>query len=519
MAIADYFQRSAMAASQALNDFDYDGFVRLLSRHRIGLLLDDRAAKSAEGKATADLAVRLLARFYPKIAIIPAGAEAEAQKLRQLALHINPAINITDAFEGVTHCIVIGKTAGELQTRGGRVIYIGSSNWTVKLSMKKPVGSGVTMNPFAAGTAACLGVANLFRIVFAKQLTTASLDGEVKFSLLTLKKDDGKKAPTYKTPNVGRVFLAGAGAIGNGAIWALNRSGAKGELNVVDPQSLELGNMQRYIMPIRDEVEKSKTSLAMKWMSGARGLKVLPHDKTWDDFAHSSDWRFERVLVALDSAEARIAVQASLPKWVANAWTLNSGIGVSRHHFSGNSACLACVYLPNGVVSSEDALVALALGFQTTPPHPEIMDIRRRLDLVVPCERAFLEQIAFKKIIPIEKLLPFENRPLRNLYQQGICGGQIMGIEVNGHETRAEVPMAFQSAMAGILLAAELVLDIGGLRDAAFPAITRLDLHRPLPESPSAHRLKDKDGRCLCQDRDYIAAYNEKYAVGAPAPA
>jgi len=515
MAIADYFQRSAMAASQVLNDFDYDGFVRVLNRHRIGLVLDGSAAKSAEGKATADLAVRLFARFYPKIAIIAAdtGANAEAHTLRQLAVSINPAISITETLEGVTHCIVVGKTAQKLKKKGGRVIYVGSSNWTVKQSLVKPVGSGATKNPFAAGVAACLGAANLFRIVFAKQLPSAVLDGDVKLSLLTLKKDDGKKGPAYKAPNVGHVFLAGAGAIGNGAIWALSRSSAKGELTMVEPQSIELSNLQRYVMTIRDDVEKSKAALAGKWMSGARGVKVIPQNKTWNDFAHLSDWHFERVLVALDTAEGRIAVQASLPKWVANAWTLDSGIGVSRHHFTGTSACLACIYLPNGTVTSEDVLVASALGFQTIAPHPDIMDIRRRLDLGVPCERAFLDRIASNKNIAIEKLLPFENRPLRDLYQQGVCGGQIIGIDVDGREVRAEVPMAFQSAMAGILLAAELVLDVEGLRDVDFPAVTRLDLHRPLPDLPSAHRLKDKDGRCLCQDPDYIKVYGDKYHI------
>lgn len=514
MTVADYFQRAAMAASQVLQDFDYDGFIRLLNRHRIGLMIDGGAAKSPEGAATADLAVRLLARFYPKLAIVPAdaGAKPEVETLRQLALDINPAISVTDALDGVTHCLVIGTSRTTLKSKGARIIYMGSSNWIVKLSMKTPVGCGVTKNPFAAGTAACLGVANLFRIVFAKQLPRASFDEDVAFSLLTLDRATPKKVPAYKAPVVGRVFLAGAGAIGNGAIWALGRSGARGELNIVDPQRLELSNMQRYVMAIMDDVEKFKTTLAAKWLSGAKRVTVSSHSMTWDEFAHSSDWQFERVLVALDSAEARIGIQASLPKWVANAYTLDSGIGVSRHHFSNNSACLACVYLPTGAVPSEDVLIASALGFETAPPHPEIMEIRQRLDRSVPCERAFLELIAAKKNIPLEKLLPFENCPLRELYQQGVCGGQIIGIEVDGRETRAEVPMAFQSAMAGILLAAELVLDASGARDAMFPAVTRFDLCRALPEIPSVHRGKDKDGRCLCQDPDYIAAYHEKYA-------
>lgn len=516
MAIADYFQRTAMAASQVLNDFDYEGFVGLVNSHRIGLIIDSVAAKSTEGKATADLAVRLLARFYPKIAIVAAdgGANTEAAVLRKLARDINPKISVTDKIAGVTQCLAVGKTAVALTNKGAHVIYAGSSNWTVKLSMKKPVGCAASKNPFAAGTAACLGVANIFRIVFARQLPEATLDGEVTFSLLTLTKDIDRKSPVYKAPHVGRVFLVGAGAIGNGALWALSRSNAAGELNVVEPQRLELSNMQRYVMPLMGDVDQFKLTLCEKWMGDAKRLKVVSHRKTWDEFVRQRvDWTFERVLVALDTAEARIGVQASLPKWIANAYTLGSGIGVSRHHFTSESACLACLYIPRERSTSEDVLVALALGFQSTPLHPELMNVRRRLDRSEPCERAFLELIANRKRIPIGGLLAFENRPLRDLYQQGVCGGQIIGVEVDGKDVRAEVPMAFQSAMAGILLAAELVLYVAGARGASFAAVTRFDLHRPLPDLASTHRGKDTDGRCLCQDTDYRMAYAEKYGV------
>lgn len=523
MAIADYFQRSVNAASQVLKDFDYDGFVKLLDRHRIGLVIDAAAAKSPEGRATADLTVRLLARFYPKIAIVAADAPAKAKvaALRALALAINPKISITDNAAGVTHCLVVGKTQQTLKGKNAHVIYIGSSNWTVRLSKKKPTGSGASKNPFAAGVAACLGVANVFRAVFAKQLPNSELDGEVTFSLLTLAKGTGGSA--YRTTDIGRAFLVGAGAIGNGALWALVRSGVTGELGIVEPQQLDLGNMQRYVMPVMDDVERSKTTLAEKWFAGAKGLKVVPHKQTWDEFVHSlqeEDWRFDRVLAALDSAEARIGVQASLPKWIANAYTLGSCIGVSRHHFLSDSACLACVYIPREKSTSEDVLVASALGFQSEPANNtnlELMEIRRRLDRNEPCDRAFLDAIAVRKNISLDRLLPFENRPLRDLYHQGVCGGQIIGINVDGKELRAEVPMAFQSAMAGILLAAELVLDASGARDPAFPTVTRFDLHQAMPEvSTSVRRSKDANGRCLCQDEDYQKVYVEKYGVALP---
>lgn len=515
MAIAAYFQRSATAASQVLKNFDDEGFIRVLNRHRIGLIIDGSAATSYEGRSTADMVVRLLARFYPKIAILPADEMAipEAAALRKLALDINPKISVSDRPSGVTHSVVIGKTAFPPTEKRSRTIYAGSTNWISKLSMKKPVGSGASKNPFAAGTAACLAVARVFRIVFAKQLPEGDVEEEVDFSLVTLAKRKRKdKAPgAYRAPDIGRVYLVGAGAIGNGVLWALGRSSAKGEVNVVEPQQLELSNMQRYVMPVMDDVEKSKTALAVKWLAGTR-IQVAVHKQPWDEFVRALDeWIFERVLVAVDTAEARIGVQASLPKWIANAYTLGSGIGVSRHHFLGDGACLACLYIPRETATSEDVLVASALGFDSAPGSPELMEVRRRLDRGERCERSFLEVIAKKKGRPLSSLLPFENRPLRDFYRDGVCGGQIIGFNVDDKEVHAEVPMAFQSAMAGILLAAELVLEVAGARDDTFPTVTRLDLCRPLPDVASTRRGKDVKGRCLCQDKDYIRIYTQKY--------
>ena len=52
-------------------------------------------------------------------------------------------------------------------------------------------------------------------------------------------------------------------------------------------------------------------------------------------------------LVALDSPEARIAVQASLPGPLYNAWTHPADVGWSRHERFGEDPCLACLYWPD----------------------------------------------------------------------------------------------------------------------------------------------------------------------------
>ena len=71
--------------------------------------------------------------------------------------------------------------------------------------------------------------------------------------------------------------------------------------------------------------------------------------------------------------------------------------------------------------------------------------------------------------------------------------------------------MAFQSALAGIMLVAEVVAHAGGLKPAPQPATTKIDLLRPLGKYLNIPAQKHKSGFCICQDPDYISAYKKKY--------
>jgi len=75
--------------------------------------------------------------------------------------------------------------------------------------------------------------------------------------------------------------------------------------------------------------------------------------------------------------------------------------------------------------------------------------------------------------------------------------------------------MAFQSALAGIMLAAETVAQAAGLKSGPPPVMTTLNLLRPLAPYLSFPRKKDPHGRCICQDGDYVATYREKWAISA----
>ena len=94
MAIPDYFRRNAVAIAQAVSGLDEE---RLETKFRdvcVGVTIGSDAG-GTEGRAAADLLVRLFARLYPAMAFrdeSDAGADGEAA---DLALRVNPRIDLS----------------------------------------------------------------------------------------------------------------------------------------------------------------------------------------------------------------------------------------------------------------------------------------------------------------------------------------------------------------------------------------------------------------------------------------
>jgi hypothetical protein len=507
MARADYFDRAVQAAFHILNDFDQQTFLKKVDAHCVALAFDSHAL-TFEGMAALDLSIRLIARFYPKIAIVPLDRESRdaAKMLQILAKLINPKIAIASQVAGATDVIVVGETA-PTDTGGAIKYFIGSDGWITRFSRSNPVGSGRSDNALGAGVAACLAASNIFRRIFSD----AKLDNDLAFSVLDLDITAKKpRNPKLKKIDIGDTYLVGAGAIGHGFIWAMfGYASMAGKLTVIDHDSIDLFNIQRYALTGRQSEGAKKVDLAADFLSKRKELHVTKFFGKWEDFVSSlteGDWSFERVVSALDSAKDRIELQAALPKWIVNGWTGDTDVGISHHTFI-NHACLACLYMPSGVVKSEDVLIMEALEL----PTDMTIDVRRRLECGTPLERGFLEFIAQQKSIDPAKLLPFEGKPLRELYTKAVCSGAVMELATGPKSVaRAEVPMPFQSTFAGILQAVDLIAHAAG--QSTIPGFTRIDLMKPFAgASPSTSWNQAKHPHCFCRDEDYKQAYNEKY--------
>lgn len=496
MALAPYYHRAAVAASHVIAGFDEAAFRETLGGTHVGLSVGTSSVSSPEAQWLADFAVRMLARLYPALDLRVADSGL-GDRLSALAIAINPDIELRG---GASVGIAVGGDAPRFEFTQ----FAGSKGWDALVSRREPLPTEQSDNPFGAGAAACLAVGEVFKRVLLPDWENR-LNGDACFSTFHLEKGatevDARPGGRFPDPTV----LVGAGAIGNAALWALGRAPLSGSLHVVDAECVDLGNLQRYVLTVYADVGKAKTGLAREATSGS--LTIVPHAVEWAEYVEASGQHIAHAMAALDSAKARRSVQAALPLTLTNAWTQAGDLGVSVHGgFGGAGACLYCLYLPTGTSPSEDALVAGALGI------PELVsDVRTLLYRGESVPRPLLELIASRLGRPAESVLAFEGRTVRDLYVHGICGGGVIPLGGSG-SPRAElhVPLAHQSALAGILLASAAVRQAITGENAETTLITRINVMAPLGEVLTQPARRRADGVCICEDPDYLSAFRAR---------
>lgn len=507
MSLPRFIERAADAALPLLSEVDRETFVSRLEVV-VPALRIDQADSRAPGLL---LAVNLAARLYPRLVI--EAPQALLDECRSLAKAINPKVE----FGGeATHRLAFAKIPSPDAT-----VTVFACGWNVSVD-----GGGNPLGAVAAAPAAlaagAIGSGELFRAVFADQLPRGRHEREPgSFNLVSLTTWDD--VPLPRAFKLGRVHLAGAGAIGQATLLTLAASGVHGEFVVVDPQRLELSNLQRYVLSYDKDIDKRKVDIAARVAS--KKLRTRRVASVWGGTSWSRPGR-DVVLVGLDSARARIGVQAGLHRRIYNAYTQPSDLGWSRHEGFGSAPCLACLYWPTAkrphryqsIAHSLDqpelrirAYLASRLPVGSALPSP--------LQLPVVEAAPTSEEIHQWQTTPlIHDLAPryglddevasvWSSRSLDELYREAICGGAFVRTD-RGSDVL--VPLAHQSVFAGIMLAVQaIVASNAGLRaHRTSQTEGRLDMLRRLParfELPTTERVPS----CICCDDDFVKAFSK----------
>jgi molybdopterin/thiamine biosynthesis adenylyltransferase len=512
MSLPRFLERAVDATAPLVSGLDRKAVRDRLSETSVTLRL---GRDEAAARASFLLAANLLARLYPRIRLL--GPDAPVEEARAEIIAINPVAELIDGDTTATLAIE------ELTSAAGGVSVF-ARGWNVFVDMV-PDSDEAAAAP-AALAAAAIGAAEVFRFVFADALPhprSASQPGG--FNLITLGEpveglSDGRDV------DLGTFTLVGAGAIGQATAYALRAAGARGTMVAVDPERVELSNMQRYVLTRDADCGATKVDLLAGRLTGS-GLTVVPIPTQWSVVIADEE---QPTLVALDSAEARIGVQASLPGPIYNAWTQPADIGWSRHERFDEEPCLACLYWPQGQKLNEHEQIAAAfrqhplrvLGYlvhktpigeplQAGGVPPALPDLPAPPDAAAWVERPILADIASAAGVEPSELGAWSGRPLADVYQDGICGGALLHLDVGEAPRDVLVPLAHQSVLAGVMLAATFIAALVPELRAQRPAATeaRFDFLAGLPQVLPRPRAKT-DG-CLCGDADFLTVYRGKH--------
>jgi hypothetical protein len=492
MALAPFFDRIYTAVGRHLS-VSRDSLERTLSGLTVDVLCGGKCDEEGNEQWASELVINLLARLYPRIAI--EGPKDTVERLQALAKRINSKID----FDGVAaeHASIAVDHEGR-----SRSIHASSSGWVARTSRERLPGG--SQNPYAAGAAGALAVGSLFR----RLLLGKPEEPDFSISLLDFSRDAGA-GEGFSGGNIGQIAFVGVGAVGNGAIWALARhQGVMGHLRLIDQESLTDLNLQRYVLGAAKDVGTQKVTIAATALARS-SLQVTKEPKSFDQFVDASNGTLDipTICVSVDNVEARRSAQAMLPRLTINGWTGETAFGASWHVFSRDAACLACLYQPRGAGPSQTEQAAEALGL--TPERAALLWVTRQ-----PLSDDDIASAATRLGVEPKALRDWRRRTLGELYTDVVCGAA--PIELPGIKRIEAVPLAHQSALAGILMAAELIKRT--LPDVASRAqqdtlIYVGDVLRAPPPIWTIPRAREKG--CICGDSVYQDAYREKWGASA----
>lgn len=155
--------------------------------------------------------------------------------------------------------------------------------------------------------------------------------------------------------DIGEAYLAGAGAIGNGFLWAGRHVALRGKLIVCD-DVISSGNLQRQVWFDEDDVGEPKSpTLCAKAQPHLPGCELKSEPVRLQDLPNRLGAWLRRLIVAVDSRRARRELQNELPAEVFDASTTDiREVVVHYNKASTGLACLGCLYKADEKEASQD---------------------------------------------------------------------------------------------------------------------------------------------------------------------
>lgn len=498
---------------EAVSSQGREELVGILNRTEVSISTAPSTLATAAGQIIVYQIATLASRLFDNVAL-----EGDESIVADLAL---PMLGGPFLEEVRRVCSELRPTSSEAVTRAIRVrigegdieadLFVGATAWSAFVSPSSPQpihDSGCPVGPLAAGT---LGAAEIFKLAFGTKVPRTLVGQEYSISLLTY--GDGQKDEPEPGPDLLLdLVLYGAGSVGTGFAHALALAPQfAGTIAVVDNGTFDEKNPYKY--SLLDWATASAGQPKAPWLARRLGelsdrrLEATAFVGTAEQHVASLDegYRIPLAVSAVDTVEARLEIQDTLPRRIVNAGIAGTTAEVSTHGF-GDGPCLACLCLDREQESWQATPIAQAVG----------LDPGRAHDLIrgnLPMEHADVEAIRAANRLPLEiaaSLDTFLGQPLLSLWNRQVAYSDA-AVSVNESGPQPLVSTAFVSAFAGVLLLAELYKEV----DVALaPHGVRNSYQQELLGIPADNVFehpRDARGWCLCRSSFRLQVYSEKY--------
>ncbi len=245
---------------------------------------------------------------------------------------------------------------------------------------------------------------------------------------------------------LGHAYLAGAGAIGNGLLWAGRHLDLRGRLEIADDDHIDSGNLNRQVWFQEADIGAGKAAqLARHAQPFFPHLTLVPRPDRLQALQERSNgpW-LPRLIVAVDSRRARRALQTEFPGEVFDASTTDiREVVIHYHRQPTDLACLSCIYKPDSAEFSREAHIAEHLGVSVEEVRSE-----RVTTISAASIQARFSHLEANSLIGLAYDSLFRS----------LCGEGSLNAVTQREET---APFAFVSCLAGVMLAFELVRRLG----------------------------------------------------------
>jgi hypothetical protein len=235
--------------------------------------------------------------------------------------------------------------------------------------------------------------------------------------------------------------------------------GLHGRLVVVDPQTLEEHNPARALLATATAaaVGAGKAAAAAEALGHHDALEVTAVAATVTAW-HATLPRQEPLplmLVAVDSADARRAIQDCLPLNLLNAACHPLEITVSGHR-TDDGPCVCCLHMEQ-VLDTQNVrkrLIARATGM----PESQVNELMVR---PVPLTAMHLRRIEQVRGLPAGALARYERQSLLELWRAELMYGAVPVTTAGGGTVAVAAP--YVTALTGVLLAGEALKASSGV--------------------------------------------------------